>query len=45
MYISLFNFMRAITRAHANTLATSMMRVKLARATSDYWVGHWNKEN
>ena len=37
--------MRAITRAHVNTLATCMMREKIERASSNYCVGHLNKEN
>ena len=40
--------MRAIARAQASTHATSLMRVKIARATSfydTYCLGHWNGEN
>ena len=35
--------MHAIRHTHARTLATSLIHVKIARAT--YCTGHWDKEN
>ena len=43
--ISLIHLMRAIARAHANIRATSLMRIKITRATSVYdtqCLGRWN---
>ena len=39
--------MRAISRAHASTRATSFMRVNVARIISvydTYYLGHWMKK-
>ena len=45
---SLLHLMRAIARAHASTLATSLVHVKIARTTivyDTYLLGHRNEEN